>query len=215
MGRYGRYVGKVYAKFLPNGRDMQLLKPFKYIDPHKKVWPAPARSIVDGASIPQFAWSIIGGPFEGKYREASVIHDVACDKKNRPWAAVHEMFYYAMRASGVGSVKAKIMYAAVHYFGPRWYTKAELNAALRRMLVGPVGRRPLLETGARMRSPKYKLAKYPLAGAPLAPPPPPPAPPGLTPANFKELQQFITDREKATKNQLSLAEIRDFRPAEQ
>jgi hypothetical protein len=30
-------------------------------------WVAPANAVVDGASIPKFAWSIIGEPFEGQY----------------------------------------------------------------------------------------------------------------------------------------------------
>ena len=60
------------------------------------------------------------GAFEGKYRQASVLHDVACDRKIEPWEQVHEMFYWAMLASGVSSLKAKIMYAAVYHKGPRW-----------------------------------------------------------------------------------------------
>jgi len=76
------------------------------------------------ASIPRLAWTIIGGPFEGLYRDASVIHDVACVEKSRPWLQVHRTFYLAMLASGVTTVKAKVMYAAVYHFGPRWSTVA-------------------------------------------------------------------------------------------
>jgi len=99
---------------------MRLLQQFEYIDPKDVDWIAPTGWVVDGASIPQFAWSLIGGPFEGKYRDASVLHDVACDQKRRPWEDVHEMFYWGMRASGVERWRAKIMYAAVYNFGPRW-----------------------------------------------------------------------------------------------
>ena len=45
----------------------------------KKTWTAPKGAKVDGASIPQLFWTPIGGPFEGKYRYASVIHDTECD----------------------------------------------------------------------------------------------------------------------------------------
>src|ERR1039457_2034205 len=81
---YGRFVGTVKTEWGGDGRHMTLLEPFRYIDTAHHEWLAPADSIVDGASIPQFAWSIIGGPFEGKYRDASVIHDVACQKKSVP-----------------------------------------------------------------------------------------------------------------------------------
>ncbi|WP_158228866.1 DUF1353 domain-containing protein [Chitinimonas sp. BJB300] len=117
---YGTYVGKVVVEWLPNGRDMKLTQPFAYISPGDTRWEAPEGSVVDGASIPRIAWTMIGGPFEGKYREASVIHDVACVQKSRIWQQVHRAFYTAMRASGVDATKAKIMYAAVIYFGPHW-----------------------------------------------------------------------------------------------
>jgi hypothetical protein len=99
---------------------MKLIEAATYTDPKQVKWLAPVGAIVDGASIPRFAWSIIGGPYEGRYRNASVFHDVACDAKDRPWQDVHEMFFNAMMASGVDTIKAKVMYAAVYHFGPRW-----------------------------------------------------------------------------------------------
>ncbi|MDH0143320.1 DUF1353 domain-containing protein [Aquipseudomonas alcaligenes] len=103
-----------------NDRDMVLLKDFQYVGPDSVVWLAPQGSVVNGASIPRFAWSIIGGPFEGRYRKASVIHDVACDEKSKSWRDTHRAFYNAMLAEGNDPIKSKIMYAAVYHFGPRW-----------------------------------------------------------------------------------------------
>lgn len=116
----GRYIGEVVARWHADGRTMSLVQDFAYEDPGFERWDAPAGSVVDGASIPRVMWSIIGGPFEGMYRDASVIHDVACVARTRLWREVHEAFYFAMRASGVGEVQAKVMYAAVYHFGPRW-----------------------------------------------------------------------------------------------
>jgi hypothetical protein len=90
------------------------------VDPKGKKWDAPKGVTVNGASIPQAFWSIIGGPWDGKYREASVIHDYYCDTRSEPWQDVHRTFYTAMRANGVEEVRAKMMYAAVYRFGPRW-----------------------------------------------------------------------------------------------
>lgn len=56
---FGRYVGTVQAEWRDDGRKMRLLVPFAYIDPKGLEWQAPAGWIIDGASIPQFAWSII------------------------------------------------------------------------------------------------------------------------------------------------------------
>lgn len=125
---FGRYEGSVIAQFKDDGLTMELLKDFYYTDPTGHRWHAPAGSIIDGASIPKPAWSFIGGPFEGQYRNASVIHDVACVKKSRPWKATHRAFYTGMLASGVSPTKAKVMYAAVYHFGPRWPDTIELHA---------------------------------------------------------------------------------------
>jgi hypothetical protein len=104
----------------PNGRSFSLVREFNYIDQNNRLWPAPARLIVDGASIPFPFWSIIGGPFEGLYREASVAHDAGCCAQMQPWQDTHHMFYNAMRCSGVDWTTAKTMFYAVWAFGPRW-----------------------------------------------------------------------------------------------
>lgn len=111
----------------PNGRKMKIKTDFSFVDAAGTRWLAPAGSVVDGASIPQVFWSVVGGPYEGLYRDASVVHDVACVQRNRRWQAVHRMFYEAMLASGVDPIKAKIMYGAVYYFGPRWTTRGGLD----------------------------------------------------------------------------------------
>jgi len=110
----------VQAEWLEDGRQMKLLKDYSYVDPPNLKWLAPTGTVVDGASIPRFAWSAIGGPFEGKYRKASVSHDAACEAKTRPWEQVHEMFYNHMLCSGVTKSKAQAMYWAVYWCGPRW-----------------------------------------------------------------------------------------------
>jgi hypothetical protein len=119
----GHYEGRFVAEFLDDGRLVKLVEPFAYVDPFTMRWDVPSAWTVDGASIPQPLWSLVGSPFTGKYRNASVIHDYFCDTKQRPWGAVHRVFYDAMLTSKVGSFRAKLMYAAVCRGGPRWSTK--------------------------------------------------------------------------------------------
>lgn len=116
---YGDFSGNIKAEWLENGQ-MRLLENFAYQDKKGTLWIAPKDAVVNGASIPSKFWGFIGGPFSGKYRKASVIHDVACVERKRPWPMVHRAFYTAMRAGDVSSTRAKIMYAAVRFFGPRW-----------------------------------------------------------------------------------------------
>src|SRR5256886_15650012 len=95
--KWGYYNGEPVTKWNPDGRTMTLLTELRYTDPHGEVWVAPIGSVVDGASIPRYLWSVMGGPFEGKYRNGSVLHDVAYGEPKRPWKDCDRMFYYAMR----------------------------------------------------------------------------------------------------------------------
>ena len=118
--KWGHYSGYVEARWENDGRTMTLLSELRYTDPDGKVWIAPARSVVDGASIRRSLWSLMGGLFEGKYRNASVLHDVAYDQKTRPWPECDRMFYNAMRCSGVSAAEAGTMYYALRKFGHHW-----------------------------------------------------------------------------------------------
>jgi len=117
---WGYYSGEPETRCNADGRTMTLLSELRYTDPHGLAWVAPVGSIVDGASIPRSLWSVMGGPFEGKYRNASVLHDVAYDQHNRPWQDCDRMFYNAMRCSGVSAVEAKTMFYALYRFGHHW-----------------------------------------------------------------------------------------------
>jgi hypothetical protein len=117
---WGGFEGELLVRILDDGRLCELLADYGYHRNDGSRWIAPKGTKVDGASIPKIFWTLIGGPFEGKYRNASVIHDRYCDTKERPWRDTHRMFYEAMRCNGVGAAQAKIMYYAVYRFGHRW-----------------------------------------------------------------------------------------------
>jgi Protein of unknown function (DUF1353) len=120
---WGKFSGSPKSEWLPDGRKMKLLEDFAYVDPKGKTWLAQKDSVVDGASIPQEFIAFTGGPLDGPYRNASIVHDVACVSMTEPWEDVHFMFYEACRCGGVPEIKAKTMYAAVYLFGPRWVIK--------------------------------------------------------------------------------------------
>ena len=76
----------------------------------------------DGASIPRWAQPIIGEPYNWKYLKAAVVHDHYCYEENqvRSWRDTHLMFYDAMIDLGVEYFRAKVMYFAVYFAGPKW-----------------------------------------------------------------------------------------------
>lgn len=109
---------------------IQLLKPFGYTDSNNLDWDVPAGAISDGASIPDWAWAMVGGPFSGLYKDAAVIHDHYCVQRTRKWEDVHSVFYEASLNRGTAETLAKTMYAAVLLAGPRWDApRAGLQAA--------------------------------------------------------------------------------------
>ncbi len=202
---FGSYIGDVVAKWNGDGRTMTLVEPFAYVDPAGLRWDAPKGATVDGASIPQFAWSIIGGPFEGKYRASSVIHDVACVERQRPWEAVHQTFYTGMLASGVSSAKAKIMYAAVYHFGPRWPVKQEVRQVTsqtteQRTCINIGIGDPVCITVPATSQPVEAVIKVDV----------PPPPQTLSREAFDRLQQEIESKE-AGATPVSLGQIREYK----
>lgn len=121
---FGSFDGTPSVTFVESGnnkgREMRLLKDFSYTDPSGTVWTAKEGYETDGASIPKVFWSFVGGPFEGSYRNAAIIHDWYFDKKDKPWQDVNRIFFYGCRAAGVDALTAKVLYAAVMLGSQRW-----------------------------------------------------------------------------------------------
>lgn len=117
---WGQFPQRPRVEFLNGKGQGTLLRDFVYIDPYKRPWLAMKHDEINGASIPQVLWSVLGGPFEGRYLNASVVHDTACVRKTERWEDVHRMFYMACRCSGVGEKQGKLLYAGVYHGGPRW-----------------------------------------------------------------------------------------------
>lgn len=110
--------------FSPDGcmakRACVLKSPLTFTDPSRRVWRAEAGEVTDGASIPDWAQSVIGGPWDESYLKAAVLHDHYCGVRTATWRETHLMFYDALIELGVSSYKAKLMYYAVYLEGPKW-----------------------------------------------------------------------------------------------
>jgi Protein of unknown function (DUF1353) len=120
----GHFSGEPILQPTGDGRNMRLVEDFSYTDANGATWTAQKGTVTDGASIPTALWPIIGSPFTGKYLNAAIIHDHFCANQRRPWQQVHRLFHEGMLAGGVGQTMAKMMYAGVYAFGPRWRDEA-------------------------------------------------------------------------------------------
>lgn len=117
MSNQGSFSGNPKTEWLVDtdgaDRDMKLIENFWYIDPNEKKWPAPAGSVVNGASIPRPLWPLVGSPYTDDYRRASIVHDVACDNPEVDRKEADVMFYHACRAGGCSPLQARWLYAGV------------------------------------------------------------------------------------------------------
>lgn len=116
---HGKFSANPEATWLTEpgpDRRMKLLQDFTFTDPDGKEWLTPKGYRVDGASIPRPLWSLVGSPYTGDYRRASIVHDKACDDATgNPKArrAADRMFYHACRAGGCSVKEAWILYLGV------------------------------------------------------------------------------------------------------
>ena len=74
----------------------------------------------DGASIPALLWPLLGHPYSGSILRAAILHDWELVTRTAPSVVVHRRFYTALRASGVGRVRAALLYVGTRCFGPRF-----------------------------------------------------------------------------------------------
>ncbi len=102
-------------------RNMVLEEDFYFIDPKDKQWNAPKGSCLNGATIPRALWSAVGAPYSGRYRRASVVHDVAVgelcndDVSHSDRKKADRMFYYACREDGCSRRFAFLLYIGVRF----------------------------------------------------------------------------------------------------
>ena len=125
MSRFGTWLDAAHTRFLTQaeregGARLALTAPIRYRDAQGATFTVPVGFAFDGASIPRPLWSVMGAPLEGPYVRSAAQHDFECAIQVAPSRVVHRRFRHALRAEGVGAVRAALMYAAVAAFGPRW-----------------------------------------------------------------------------------------------
>ena len=77
----------------------------------------------DGASIPRALWGVIGHPYLPNHVRPAALHDwMVRQPVTHPLSSTqaHDLFYHALRAEGVHPVRARLMWLAVRWFGPRF-----------------------------------------------------------------------------------------------
>lgn len=79
----------------------------------------PAGFKTDLASVPRPFWLLTGGK-TGKHQRAAVCHDYQCVVMEMSHKEAAQVFLDIMRQDGVSGWRAKAMYWAVYWFGPKF-----------------------------------------------------------------------------------------------
>ena len=84
----------------------------------------------DGATIPMWAWSIIGHPFDGEFIRAALAHDALYTHHGLRRITADKAFKAILAADGTPHWKANMMYAAVRAMGgAAWKDPQRLKSA--------------------------------------------------------------------------------------
>lgn len=102
------------------GHRARLNESISYWTPTGTIFHVEAGFIFDGASIPDFAWSIVGHPYMPGYRRPSAVHDYLMRYQTVPSHEAHRYFYYCLLLEGVSRWRALTLYNSVRLFGPRF-----------------------------------------------------------------------------------------------
>lgn len=116
-------VAALYDRDIPDDvghTEFKLMEDYTFVTKDGLRYTVPAGHVINGASIPRVVWTVVGGPWSGRYRNASVIHDHMVDVRFEDSKTTHRLFYEAMLASEVSGRLAKIMYFAVVKGGSTW-----------------------------------------------------------------------------------------------
>ena len=127
------FTKEIIVALIPGGRKVRLVESFSYyvgktdyLTDHGIVITVPVGFVSDGASIPRFAWPIIGSPLTGKYRAAAIIHDYCYFMQMFSREISDMIFLNAMKVLKVSKWKRYIIYWAVRMFG-KWAWKKHRN----------------------------------------------------------------------------------------
>jgi hypothetical protein len=117
---WGQWLDPMFVELLTHdGRDVKVFTSVRFMDFDQTVYTIPDGFVSDGASIPQQAWSFVGGPLSGRYRRAAILHDYLLRHQIVSVDQAHAVFLRAMRADGVTEEQADLFYHAV--VGATWW----------------------------------------------------------------------------------------------
>jgi Protein of unknown function (DUF1353) len=124
--QWGRWLDRAQVEVYgarSTERRVVLLTPLRWRDPDGTILTVPEGLMADGASVPRFAWWLMGGRLALDYIRPAFVHDLACRMRGGVFGSSTESatrFYRGLRADGMAFWKADLCRDAVQWFGPQW-----------------------------------------------------------------------------------------------
>lgn len=110
----------------------KLLVGIKFFCPNGYIIYIPAGFLFDGASIPKFAWSIVGTP-GGRYLFAALIHDWLYMSRAFKRKDADKLFLRIMERLEIGCFGRHVMYNAVRAFGHDAFFESDERPYIKRL----------------------------------------------------------------------------------
>ena len=113
------FSGLPITRWEEGSRIMTLIEELSYTDRNNTEWKVKKGAELNGATIPRALWSVIGSPYVGRYRRASIVHDYFVGEGSNPDVSYSErrkadkMFFRACRADGCSLKFATLLYIGV------------------------------------------------------------------------------------------------------
>lgn len=107
------------VQYLNNAKSWKLLQPYIFVDEVEGPIEVPARFTTNGLTLPRIP--LVLAMFDNYGFPASVVHDYLYAASGVGRKASDQVFYRALRASGVAKWRAGLMYAGVRLFGRFYY----------------------------------------------------------------------------------------------
>ena len=125
-----QFSRSIITEWLNDGIRMRVVYDVTYIDSNGREWLLKAGFTTDGASIPHQLWSIVGAPYNGKYRVAALFHDAAYADPGVPKPQADLMFRNLCIDLGCDHSLAEVLYTGVRLAGGSSYTNDQYDSAL-------------------------------------------------------------------------------------
>ena len=141
------FEGRVVVEWLDDAfvPSMRAVEDFGFRQAKGKFWKVARGQVFDGRGMPPLFCDLVGPPYEGRFRKASMVYESATQRMTEKWDEAQRMFFEAAVAEGVAPQDAKVMYLLLALQGSRWEVPGSRCFGSCHGVSGPLEWRPVVD----------------------------------------------------------------------